>query len=73
MIKTPFVPPELPPEITLEEEDMKRKKVSKKSRLHYGDVIYVDTHEKPNWVADNWYRIITGTAVVVGIYATLHK
>jgi protein involved in polysaccharide export with SLBB domain len=44
-----------------------------KGDIHYGDVINVNTSESPNWVADNWYRIITGTAVVVGIYATLHK
>jgi len=44
-----------------------------KGEIHYGDVIHVDTSEAPNWVSDNWYRMITGTAVVVGIYATLHK
>jgi protein involved in polysaccharide export with SLBB domain len=44
-----------------------------KGEIHYGDVINVNTSESPNWVADNWYRMITGTAVVVGIYATLHK
>jgi polysaccharide export outer membrane protein len=41
--------------------------------IHYGDVIEVTVGEGPNWWADNWYRIITGTAVVVGIYATLNK
>jgi hypothetical protein len=44
-----------------------------KGDIHYGDVIHVDTSTEPDWVADNWYRILTGTAVVVGIYATLHK
>jgi len=44
-----------------------------KGEIHYGDVIHVDTSTEPNWISDNWYRIITGTAVVVGIYATLHK
>jgi len=44
-----------------------------KGDIHYGDVIEVSTGEEPNWFADNWYRIITGIAVVVGIYATLNK
>jgi len=44
-----------------------------KGEINYGDVIYVNVSAEPTWIGDNWYRIITGTAVVVGIYATLHK
>ena len=44
-----------------------------KGEIHYGDVIEVNVSKEPNWIADNWYRIITGTAVLVGIYATLNK
>lgn len=44
-----------------------------KGDIHYGDVIEVSTGSEPNWFADNWYRIITGIAVVVGIYATLNR
>lgn len=42
-------------------------------QINYGDVIEVNVSREPNWWADNWYRILTGTAVVVGIYATLNK
>jgi hypothetical protein len=44
-----------------------------KGEIHYGDVIHVYTSTAPDWWADNWYRMITGAAVLVGIYATLHK
>lgn len=41
--------------------------------IKYGDVITVDVGNKPDWWEDNWYRVLSGTAVVVGIYATLHR
>ena len=41
--------------------------------INYGDIISVDVSEKPDFWEQNWYKVITGTAVVVGIYATLNK
>jgi hypothetical protein len=41
--------------------------------INYGDIITVETSKKPDFWEDNWYKVLTGTAVVVGIYATLHK
>jgi protein involved in polysaccharide export with SLBB domain len=38
-----------------------------------GDTISVDVGEKPDWWEGNWYKVLTATAVAVGIYATLHK
>jgi len=38
-----------------------------------GDIVSVEVSEKPDWWESNWYKVITGTAVLVGIYATLHK
>lgn len=41
--------------------------------IKYGDVINVDVGNQPDWWEDNWYKVLTGTAVAVGIYATLNK
>jgi len=41
--------------------------------IKYGDVVSVEVSKKPDYFEDNWYKIITGTAVLVGIYTTLHK
>ncbi|MCX5751210.1 MAG: polysaccharide biosynthesis/export family protein [Candidatus Saganbacteria bacterium] len=40
--------------------------------IKYGDTITVDVGKQPDWWEDNWYKVVTGIAVVVGIYATLH-
>ena len=41
--------------------------------IQYGDVVSVEVSEKPDFWEVNWYKLVTGTAVLVGIYATLHK
>jgi hypothetical protein len=41
--------------------------------ITHGDIVSVEVSEKPDFWEQNWYKIITGTAVLVGIYATLHK
>ena len=41
--------------------------------IKYGDVITVDVGLQPDWWENNWYRVLTGTAVVVGIVTTLNK
>jgi protein involved in polysaccharide export with SLBB domain len=41
--------------------------------IKYGDVITVDVGRQPDWWEDNWYKVLTGAAVAVGIYATLNK
>jgi hypothetical protein len=38
-----------------------------------GDIVSVEVGQKPDWWEDNWYKVLTGTAVAVGIYATLHR
>jgi polysaccharide export outer membrane protein len=41
--------------------------------IKYGDVITVDVGLQPDWWENNWYKVLTGTAVVVGIVTTLNK
>ncbi|MFH1683982.1 MAG: hypothetical protein ABIA67_03780, partial [Candidatus Margulisiibacteriota bacterium] len=41
--------------------------------INYGDIITTETGKGPDWWEDNWYKVLTGTAVAVGIYATLNK
>lgn len=41
--------------------------------IKQGKVVSVEVSEKPDFWEQNWYKVITGVAVVVGIYATLHK
>jgi polysaccharide export outer membrane protein len=41
--------------------------------IKYGDVITVDVGKQPDFFEENWYKIITATAVVVGIVASLNK
>jgi polysaccharide export outer membrane protein len=38
-----------------------------------GEIVSVEVGEKPDWWESNWYKVITGTAVLVGIYATVRK
>jgi len=41
--------------------------------IKYGGVITVDVGDQPDWWENNWYKVLTGTAVAVGIYETLKK
>ncbi|MFA6548442.1 MAG: polysaccharide biosynthesis/export family protein [Candidatus Margulisiibacteriota bacterium] len=41
--------------------------------IKQGDIISVEVSDKPDFWEQNWYKIITGAAILVGIYATLHK
>ena len=41
--------------------------------LKHGDIVSVEAGQKPDWWEDNWYKVLTGTAVLVGIYATMHR
>ena len=41
--------------------------------IKYGDVITVDVGLQPDWWENNWYKVLTGIAVAVGIYETLKK
>lgn len=41
--------------------------------IKYGDVITVDVGNQPDWWENNWYKVLTGAAVAVGIYETLKK
>jgi hypothetical protein len=43
------------------------------SEISNGDIVSVEVGQKPDWWEDNWYKVLTGTAVAAGIYATLHK
>ena len=38
--------------------------------INYGDIINVETSNKPDFWEDNWYKIITATAVIAGVYTT---
>ena len=42
-------------------------------QISNGDIVSVEAGEKPDWWESNWYKVITGTAVLVGIYATLKR
>ena len=39
--------------------------------IKHGDVISVNVSKEPDFWEQNWYRIITATAVLAGIYSTL--
>jgi Polysaccharide biosynthesis/export protein len=41
--------------------------------IKYGDVISVDVGIQPDWWEANWYKVLTGIAVAVGVYETLKK
>ncbi|MFA5893984.1 MAG: polysaccharide biosynthesis/export family protein [Candidatus Margulisiibacteriota bacterium] len=42
-------------------------------RISNGDIVSVEVGQKPDFWEDNWYKVLTGTAVAVGIYATMHR
>jgi len=35
--------------------------------INHGDVISVDTGKEPDWFEENWYKLLTATAVIYGI------
>ena len=41
--------------------------------INYGDIITVDISKKPDFWEANWYKVITATAVIAGVYATLNR
>jgi len=41
--------------------------------IKQGEIVSVEVSEKPDFWEQNWYKIITGTAILVGIYATVRK
>ena len=43
------------------------------SEIKHGDIITAEVGKQSDWWEDNWYKVLTGTAVAVGVYATLHK
>ena len=42
-------------------------------KIQHGDVLSVNVSRKPDFFEQNWYKIITAGAVLVGIYATLNR
>ena len=41
--------------------------------IKYGDVITVDVGKQTDWWEDNWYKVISATAVITGIVLSLNK
>ena len=41
--------------------------------IEHGNIYKVTMSKKPDFFENNWYKIITGTAVLVGIYSTLKR
>ena len=41
--------------------------------IKQGDIVSVEVGERPDWWEGNWYKVLTGTAVAVGIYATFNR
>ena len=41
--------------------------------ISYGDIVNVEVSRKPDFFEENWYKIITAGAVLVGIYSTLNR
>jgi len=39
--------------------------------IRAGDVVSVEVGKKADWWEDNWYKVLTGVAVAVGMYTTL--
>lgn len=39
----------------------------------HGGVYTVDSGKEPDWWEDNWYKVLTATAVVVGVISTTRK
>ena len=41
--------------------------------IEHGNVYKITIGSKPDFWEDNWYKVLTGAAVAVGIYATLNR
>jgi hypothetical protein len=41
--------------------------------IRHGDIVSVEVSERPDFFEQNWYKIITATAVMVGVYSTLRR
>jgi len=41
--------------------------------IEHGGVYKVDSGKSPDWWEDNWYKVLTATAVVVGVISTTRK
>jgi len=41
--------------------------------MEHGGVYKVDSGKQPDWWEDNWYKVLTGTAVIVGIANVTRK
>jgi protein involved in polysaccharide export with SLBB domain len=41
--------------------------------IKYGDTINIEISQEKDWFEANWYKVLTATAVVVGIYGTVHR
>lgn len=41
--------------------------------IEYGGTVYVEVNKRPDFWEDNWYKVITATAVVAGVYVTLNR
>lgn len=39
----------------------------------HGGVYKVNSGKEPDWWEDNWYKVLTATAVVVGVISTTRK
>jgi hypothetical protein len=46
---------------------------SKDRGVEHGGVYKVDSGKQPDWWEDNWYKVLTATAVVVGVISTTRK
>ncbi|MBU0501746.1 MAG: polysaccharide biosynthesis/export family protein [Candidatus Margulisbacteria bacterium] len=44
-----------------------------KGEIKAGNIVAVEIGKKPDFFEDNWYKIITAGAVIVGIYTTLNR
>ncbi|MBI5400198.1 polysaccharide biosynthesis/export family protein [Candidatus Saganbacteria bacterium] len=41
--------------------------------VEHGNIYKVTMGNKPEWMEQNWYKVITATAVLVGIYTSLNR
>lgn len=44
-----------------------------KGEIRHGDIITVEVSREPDFWESNWYKVITATAVLAGVYATLNR
>jgi hypothetical protein len=41
--------------------------------IKHGDMITVEVGKQPDWLEDNWYKVITGVSVVIGVVLAVGK